>query len=538
MNIRHAFLGFCAAVTFIGTAQAQIQIDQLGAASAYDGGTLDQNSGGLDSSLWQGTSATRATNLIEGLNGPKSQASEMLYNAALLSGGVPPQATDTASREAYVLARIGSILRRGDLNTFDVLAQSANADLNNPAFRQLYTDRDLLAGHTDKACSTSDTITELRTLPYWAKLRAFCHYKRGEIPAAELTADILRRNQQGDPAFFDLLGSLTGSRIKQKSVAELTHPLNIAMARDYMTSHPEDAYKVTDVPAVIAAEIAYSGEYDAGIRLTALKQSAHLLNKDQLHAIFSGFGATPLDNFDTLNSVQTWTAPIWGQAYEALKRGNDVGANAVIAVQILTRAEKAGIFGPIADLIASDLQIIPASLLSAENPELFARVALRNRDFGMLSELYRSLTEDKPVRGRIALASDALGGGFTQAELGTDIETRLAASGADRRRAIRDTFIATALGGQLSESAATIIGEHAISTGTALPPGQMLALRAAAKRGAKAETALLAAAMIGETPVSKVRDEDLADILFAFHEAGMFTLAGNLAALDFLGSAP
>lgn len=523
---------------FSTTSAAQIQIDSLNPASAYDGGILDQTQGGLDSSLWQNTTATRATTLIESFTTPASPESHALFRSALLSGGVPPRAADAAERAAYVTARLSVLLAQGDVAGFDQLAQGASVVEGDPAYDELFADRALLAGHIDRACQITDSLTSKRAQAYWAKLRAYCHFIRGEIPAAELTSDLLRRASDPDTHFFNLLGSLTGSRIKKPDLGQLDTPLNVAMARDYMRAHADQKFAMDKIPAVLAAEIANSGEFDPDIRLAALRTSAQILKPGQMHQILSGFGATPLDNFEDLKKLRSWTAPVWGQAYGALKSSTDIGSNTVIVAEMLRRAEAAGMLGPIADVLSDDLRIIPASLKAAENPELFARISVQNRDLTALGELYRALTDDKPLKTRIALASDALGGGFTLAELGTDIETRLASQGSEKSRAVRDAYIAVALGSTLSDNAIALLSENRVSAGTPLSSGAVLALQETARRGAKAETALRAAHLIGNTPINGLRDQDLASILFAFNQAGLFELSGYLAAQDFLSGTP
>ena len=54
-----------AALTALPAGAQTIERGQLGAAQAFDAGVIDANSGGLDSGLWQGTSAATATYLLK-----------------------------------------------------------------------------------------------------------------------------------------------------------------------------------------------------------------------------------------------------------------------------------------------------------------------------------------------------------------------------------------------------------------------------------------------------------------------------------------
>lgn len=514
---------------------AQIQIDQLTPASAYDAGILDQYEGGLDSALWQGTSAARAVKLIESVDKPLSGPATDLTRAALLSGGIPPLSGDGIDRDIYVNARLSAILTAGNVPEFDQLVGAGSLSENDPTLRTIFTERALLAGHTDKACGITDSITTERALPYWAKIRAYCHFVRKEIPAAELTADLLKRGDHKDDAFFALMGSLTGSRTAKPDLSDVTAPLNIAMARDVLIAAKKNAYKIDDIPTFLAADIARNSNFDGKERLTALKASAHVLSSDQVRNVLAGFGGTVIDSGINPADVKDWSASRWGQAFIDLKSDNDMAVRAQIAAQMLARAEKLGMLTAMAKALDQDISFIPASLQASADPMIFAKLAVMNNDLGALGRLYQSVPADDERRGRIALASDALGGGFTQASLGIDIETRLGLSGSQQRRAIRDTFIAVALGANMSEQAEDVLEGKKTQGRASLAEGSLLALQASARRGSKAEAALRAAAVIGDKSLASLRDEDFAMILNAFREAGMYQMAGRLAAQEFLG---
>ena len=187
-------------IFILGTSvHAQINIGELNPANAYDTGVLQPGAGGLDSTLWQGTTAARAAKLINetdtnATNPNANSAARDLILAALLSGGVPPRSDDSLEHEAYRKAQLSTVLELGDLAAFDQLVSGAGISQNNPAFTKIFVVRALLGDDTHTACALGDTHSIERKAPYWAKLRAFCHVVRSEIPAAELTADLLSRS--------------------------------------------------------------------------------------------------------------------------------------------------------------------------------------------------------------------------------------------------------------------------------------------------------------------------------------------------------
>ena len=135
-------------------------------------------------------------------------------------------------------------------------------------------------------------------------------------------------------------------------------------------------------------------------------------------------------------------------------------------------------------------------------------------------------------QARIALIADALGNGFSLGELGRDIETRLESEGADKRRAVRDSFIAMAMGARLSGDASVNIMGVSKGGGQAANSGDLLALSAAATASSRAETMLRAAIILDSTDM--LDNPSLAAVISALQEAGLPQFAGRVAAQDFL----
>ena len=125
-------------------------------------------------------------------------------------------------------------------------------------------------------------------------------------------------------------------------------------------------------------------------------------------------------------------------------------------------------------------------------------------------------------------------------DLGVDIETRLALTGKSnahkKARAVRDTFIAIAMGANLSDTAEQVLRKTKLK-GHKINPGALLALQSATKRGGKAEIALRAGAIWSLEDnifTGGYRSDDMAALLSALTGAGMYGQAGQLAAYDIL----
>lgn len=518
------------------SATAQISQDVLMPADTYDAGVLAQNDGGLGPDLWQGTSAERAISLLGGIKLTQKFGAKDLIRAVILSGGVPPRAQDGLTREQYIAARLQAILTLGNTEAFNQITSSSSLNMTTPSTLKLSVEHALLSGDVQNACSVADSITLERKAPYWAKLRSYCHFTKDEIPAAELTSDLLQRAGHEDDIFYSLLGVLTGSQVKFPKTSEVKTPLHISMARQAIKTKGFKAPKLKQIntyPPALAATLAQDETQTPEVRFAALTRSAHYLTTEQLGQILSGFTDAPLINISDLPK-DTWTAKHWGQALGAIRASTDMANAANLASMLLSQADSLGIFTPISKLLVSEISIIPSTFQAKENPKMFARLAVQNRDLSALGGLYLELPDDNPLKARIALASDALGGGFMLGDLGIDIETRLQLKGAKKTRAVRDAYLAYGLGAKLSNTAIDTLIKAQTMQGQTANPGAALALQDATKRRAQAETALWAAHIFGQYSPAELRADTLATVFLAFGEVNLSHISGQLAAYDFL----
>jgi hypothetical protein len=475
------------------SAYGQINIDQLNPASVYDAGVIQDSGlgGGLDSALWQGVSAKQAIRLIENIDTNATGSARSLIRAALLSGGVPPKAEDSFEREAYIAARLSAVLALGNVSDFDTLANQADINRANPVYTKIFVERTLLGADTQTACAITDNVTIERKSPYWAKVRAFCHVVRGEIPAAELTADLLARSGHEDKNFFALLGKLTKTRL-EITMDGVETPLQIAMLRE---AQKTENISVKSLPLIFIAKTALNEDLEQELRLAALFKTAHLMDVNQTRSLLVGYTDTPQG-----------------------------------LAEILKKADAQGQLLVFAHALEAQTRTVPLQNQVELNTFLFARTAVLRGDTANLRGLFQLLDADDPVRRRIAFASDALNNGFVFGELGLDLETRLAGDVGVQARAVRDSYIAVAMGANLSPEAEGVLRAAKLK-GRSLNPGALLALQAAARRGSKAEVALRAAHLIDGEPL---RADAFAALLAVFTSVGMYEQAGRLAALDIL----
>jgi len=513
-------------------AAQSIEVGQLGAAQAYDAGVIDFNSGGLDPALWQGTSAKMATHLLQSAPlGSTDPVIKDMIRAVVLTAGVPPEGTDAG----YAKARLRSVMALNDPAALQNLAARSPDIVADPAVR---ADLALAVGEVGNACGMADSITEGRGTPVWARLRAFCHIKRGEIPAAELTANLLKNSDYKDKTYFELLARLTGASKKTDVLDVSGDPLYAAMAGEIAASSPAPFASTSSMTPMQAMAVAKDAKASPDARLAAIFKADKLLDDNAIGSILNGMIYDGVDvndlssasefSFETANANPAGKG--FAQLFALAKQGGDPVVTSKAAAAVLNRADKKGAFARFAKLLESEIAVMPAEAKAAADLKTFAKAAVLRNDIGELQGLYAALAEKPKAQARIALAADAVGNGFRLGDLGRDIEGRLDDTAA-RPGAVRDALIALALGSTLSDTGAIALEGARAGAGRSLKTGDRAALHAAAKASSRAETTLRAATALNGR---KLDAASIAAVIEALMDAQLTQFAGQIAALDYL----
>ena len=497
-----------------------IAVQQLGEARSYDAGVPGLDTG-FGPALWTATSGDVAKSLIAAAPvTSKSSVTTDMVARVLLTGGTPPNGA--SEDRAYMAARLGALVKLGRADEVDQILGRQPQQAGSAQGQQVAADKALAGGDVPAACTIADSIAEARSEPYWAKLRAFCHVTRKEVPAAELTVDLLRRSGHEDPEFyaaFDVISGFKNATFPQGS----QDPLIGAMGEMAGIGRIQKGDAADQALATLIQDAADLRTEELGKRLSVLTVT-QTGNDD----IAGGF-------FDFEEAINNDTPQSWGQLYGVVTTGTDAQVNARAAGELLRRADANGVLSPFARLLKEPLRAIPAYLRGQGHVPTYAKLAVMDADLGALRGLYDGLDADDPMRVRLALASDALGNGFMLGQLGDDMTSRLSGQGRTKTRALRDAFLAAGLGARLSDEALIVLDDYTgVLPGRAARPGALLALNDAAARGAQAETALRAAVIIGQGGPSSLRADSLAAVLSALQSANLQTFAGRLAAEDFL----
>ncbi len=518
--MRH-FLLTTAAVLSLSTSTYAQTIEQgtLDAPTAYDAGVIDIRTGGLDPNLWQGTSATMATKLIE--NAPLNTSDPLIKDmlrTVLLSSGVPPEG-DTFELRAYETAKLAAVSEISDKASLETLVTRSGSAARTPSIQ---AELALRSGDIKTACGLSDTITDGRSEIFWKRLRTLCHLEREEFAAAELTTDFLRSGGYENDSYFDLVNVLSGGSKKLPTVADIYDPITAAM------------YNIAAVELDAARPgQAFDPAADPDMRLAALFKFAWDLSDNQIAQVFSDLAFDPENiaasgSFDFLSAEADSSARGTAQLFLLARASGNPAAAAGAFSALLRRAPDVSSRQRLIDMMDENIRNWPAAIQALSDLGLYARAAVQRSDILALQGMFAALPEGN-AQARIALAADALGNGFIFGTLGRDIDSRLRAP--ENGRAKRDALLALALGAQLSEVAADKLPGSDFTDGRNLSAGDRAVLKANTEARQTAQLLLrLAPLMDG----SKLSAPDLAFVVECLQKAGVPQFAGRLAARDFL----
>ena len=494
---------------------AQIESDVLGAAQDFDAGVLQD--GALDTQLWQGTSAGRAAQLLDTAPfATQDPIIRKILRTVILTGGVPPQASTAQQTEAYETARLQAVLAiagspSGDRSTLDAFL-ARNPDLARAPLAQV--DLAFSKGDWSRACEISDTITTDRARPEWARLRAACHGLRGETSAADVTRDLLRSNGYDNPAYHAQMDALLSGAPPAEQIDPSDPLVTFLAARN----------KIAMDPSEMSGEDLAGGAPAAASKSSTLTEIFNNFENINLAELQSTLGNLSFDvaapDLDLETALSDPSARATARLFVIGQNGDASAVDAFITRAVRAGANEDAVLSKLAPMIKA----LPAQGRVNANLPRFTRVAILSQDIAGLQQLFGVLPSG-PVQARIALITDALGGGFYGQALGRDIEERLA-DPAQRAQAVGDTQIALALGANLSDSAADIVAKQPLPALT-LPQNQLLLLEAAMRDSSRAEVSLMTASLLSRGGLNIT---DKAYLISALAKTGLQPFAGQVAA--------
>lgn len=508
---RNALFLCCAVIMAVsGPAVAQsIEVGRLDAAKAFAPGI--DIPGALESEAWQGTSADRAARLLREM--PTDQTHPIvrdMLRRVVLSGLVPPTGADDAFERRRIMAA-------QTLATPDEYARFA---ARNPAARDpaLRVDAYIARGDLSAACDISDAIQQGRGDTYWVRLRAACHEMRDETARADLARDILR--DRGEETTLVVPDPQEGFWVEVMALdaAALDDMMTVLAGDPEPAGPPEaiDPVSENGEDTIIEESLVDRLLVDPGLPVASESLAPDPMI-DQM-PLFIDIAPEPEPTFDLAAAMEDTTDQGTARLFVLGREGS-----AAAVAEFVARATETGLDS------SRVLSRIPAVLdpedMASVNLPLFARHAVVTRDIVLMQALYGA-TDDQSTQERLALASDAMGGGFYGRALGEGLETALTE---DASGAVDDVLMALALGSNLTDSVETLLNTTKRSGQTDM---NWVAIDHAVDRRARAESLLRFSTMIA----ARQADDPwtLYRTIQGLRAVGFPETAGQLAAYEFL----
>ena len=356
-------------------------------------------------------------------------------------------------------------------------------------------------------------------MPEWARLRATCHALRGETSAADVTRDLLRSGGYDNPAYHAQMDAL----LSGADPAAARDPSDSLVT--FLADRKDFAAKTEDLgDGGLAGGAPGAQAPTEKSKTSQLSDAFKNFETTDLATLQSTFGNLSFDiekpDLDLETAMSSSTPRATGRLFVLGQSGDSGALDAFI-----TRAVRAGVDeDAVLNKLSPMIKALPAQTRAETNLQRYTRAAILSQDIAGLQQLYGALPQGK-AQARIALITDALGGGFNGQSLGRDIEGRLA-DPVQRSQALKDTQIALALGANLSDTAADVLSEQRIPALT-LPQNELLLLTAAMRDNSSAEVTLIAAKLMSRPGINIT---DKAYLISALSKTGLQSFAGQIAA--------
>ncbi len=234
-------------------------------------GPLTPQNGGLQPSLWRGSSRGKIERLLARLPLHHSPALASLTRTLLLTNASPPPGQGTGVNILALRARILSEM--GFLQDALQLLRTAPARAMDSTASQVLVDLSWQSLDVDGACAALlQPAAPFQINRDLQQQRVFCQWRTGKQSDAQFGMDLLREEGAADPFFAAVMDRLGGStEMKVPAPSELT-PARIAMYHELKEPLPDNAFDLASIQAVTS--LAMDTRIDPELRLSAAEAAA------------------------------------------------------------------------------------------------------------------------------------------------------------------------------------------------------------------------------------------------------------------------
>ena len=467
---------------------------------------------GLGRLMWDGSQAERVNQLYGML--PRQIAATSLHGSLvhlMLARSVPPEGSVDMA-ETLVRGRLNWLSHNVAGDDLAALVRQLPATEDWMDWQTWLVYHDLLMREDEEACTIADRQATTTLEPVWHQINAFCLIIQGDDVKASFALDILEDRGVEDPVFFALMRKLTGADDQLSEVAGDSGLLNLVLMDSARVSIDEQM-----ISAVDASYQSSLGQLRNLSDEASLLQGARILRNPQA---------------SVTDIIATWALlpPSKVPASEALTRfrlggtADEIDLARLYAWQATVLEEDTIAAADLAyAALETDLGHIGIRAMGLWLP--FIATASDNPGFafktGPLLGLDNTFTRNQTTVEAgawaeiLSLPDEPLDPSHLILAGALDAMPLLAAVGVELPALAWEDFLDETTG---------LVGSTA-----PLSLARLNALKAAASGGRRAETLLLAALALDETPLHQLSRDDAAIVAGALFEAGLEETARDLA---------
>jgi hypothetical protein len=253
------------------TAPQGFEMETLEEVGGDFAGPLTPQNGGLQPTLWRGSSRGKIERLLARLPLHHSPALASLTRTLLLTNAGPPPGPGTGINILALRARI--LAEMGFLQDALQLLRTAPARAMDGTASRVLVDLSWQSLDADGACAALlQPAAPFEINRELQQQRVFCQWRGGQQTDAQFSLDLLREEGSADPFFSAVMDRLAGSSgVKIPAPAEIT-PARIAMYHEAQEPLPDNAFDLASIQAVTS--LAMDTRIDPELRLSAAEAAA------------------------------------------------------------------------------------------------------------------------------------------------------------------------------------------------------------------------------------------------------------------------
>ncbi|MGE0742697.1 MAG: hypothetical protein AB7O98_15260 [Hyphomonadaceae bacterium] len=514
---------------------APIEQTQLTGLDAWTVSAISRADGALAPDLWSRSDPAFLAALLDRLPAVyESPAAQALARRVLLSGGEAPR----GDAQAAARKRFEAIGKMGAADPLAMMAAGAGGALSDPVIAQYAAQAELARGRRAEACARGrNTTLGDAPPPFLLRLRAYCAAVGGDRAAADLALELARNQNAEDAWYTGAVAAAGGAPGARPPAARYDNSLAVQLSLTGQLRPGPNPLANSSTLALVTLARNDQAPHPQRAQAAALAFRRGVLSAEETRTILR---STPAEVTSALPPLVTALRRVDAGATTPAAGAASSLDPAVAIAEVLRTAASPADFNAAARFFHDDIAALP-SAPDAPAALLYARAAISAGDVQLGQRLVASARQAGADEAALAPLDAALlalqgprGDNATVA-----LQRRIDAAGASQRRAAaRDVAILAALGAPIDGTVQSFLFANAPQGGVRADAGALLALAAAAERGATGEGALLAVVAAGEGGPARLDAESVERIIRALRTLRLDADARRFAAEALLAGAP